>query len=412
MRPPPRTRFACTFLALAAACGGPKPAAQTAESTQAAQVEAPAVDIRALLAAEIEPQALQPVAAADGSFKATLEASSPPEVIPKDGLTMVQAELGAGPMLCFVYLDIRDIGELVGQAAQTSFDDGTRHEWVDVHGDQVEGSGYVIGRAHYLGDENKLGDLKVGAAASSQATLLCMHDGPGQYASFERVLRGFISTLEVAAPQEPVPLGRTITRAQIPGKMVTITRTFALNQGKERVNHSYSATLALGAKGELAVAEDGSMETFEKGTLKSGRYISADGGQLKYQIALERDEKSYKISGTVENKPMASEFPVDPAGFLDEERRSAQICKVRDGKLPRFAMVDYDPDSDPLGPSTGIYEKNDTADGELKLRIEGQTDGAEVFLKLDDACDPAGGTVKAHGVTVQVERLFHEKAKS
>jgi hypothetical protein len=394
------------------ACAGAKPPAQTPASAAPAESEAPRADVEALLAAEIEPQPQQPVAAADGSFRASLESTKPPEIAAKDGLTMVQGQLGEGPFVCLVYLDVRDIGELVGHAAETSFGGGTRHEWVDVHGDQIQGSGYLMGRAHYLAEDNKLGDLKVGAAASSQATLLCIHDGPGQYASFERALRGFISTLEVAAHAEPQPIDRTITRAQVPGKMVTITRSFAVAQGKERVSHSYSATLALGAKGELAIAEDGSMETFEKGTLKSGRYISADGGQLKYQIALERDKKTYKISGTLDEKPIASEFPVDPAGFLDEEQRTAQVCKVRDGKLPRFALVDYDPDSDPLHPSTGIYEKNDTPDGELKLRIEGQDGGAEVFLKLDEACEPAGGTVKAGGMTVQVERIFHEKSES
>src|SRR5687767_8713603 len=79
MRPPSRilTAFALT---LASACAGHKPRTESAPPSTTEQAAQAGIDAQALLAVELEPQASHKVVAPDKSFKATVEASSPPQV--------------------------------------------------------------------------------------------------------------------------------------------------------------------------------------------------------------------------------------------------------------------------------------------------------------------------------------------
>jgi hypothetical protein len=139
-------RFALGILLLA--CGGcpPKPAPKRAPpSAQASggQAAAPRTfDIDKALAQELEQQPSHPVAAPDGSFKANLEASSPPEVSAGQGFTKIVAPLDHAKLACFVYPQVKDVAELIRLIAADTLDKAAPdHEWADVHGYQVAGWG-------------------------------------------------------------------------------------------------------------------------------------------------------------------------------------------------------------------------------------------------------------------------------
>jgi hypothetical protein len=397
-----------------AACAGHK-GAKSAADAPADEAKAAGIDVEALLAKELDPQATHPLAAADGSFKATLEGTSPPQVTAGEGFTQIAAPLGEYPIMCFVYAAAKDAGEVIRVMIENTLTKAApRHQFVDVRGDQVNGWGYVVARAHYLVDspEGKaVGDFKIAASVKNETTVMCLMDAPGYYGTFERALRGFLGTIELKKKAKlPKPLEMSITRGQMAGRMVSISRSSEARQGKGRVVARFSTRLSIGAEGTLDTSDDASTETFVKGALDTGIYASQSGGHMEYNLQLKRDSKSYKVSGTVQDKPIAAEFPAETA-ILDNDRSNAEVCKVRDGKAPQVALIDYSPDIDPMHPSTTVVEKNGTPDGDVKARLEG-AQGAEMFMRLDDKCDLAGGTMKLGPVSMQFERLWHEKPKS
>ena len=416
MRPPSRIPVFILTLASLAGCAGRTRHSWTAPPPSATeQAKASGIDTQALLAKELEPQKTHPVAAADGSFKSTVEATSPPQVVAGEGFVQVSAPLGEQPLLCFFYPEAKDTGEVVRYMVANTLDKAAPdHQWVDVRADQVKGWGYVAARAHYLVDApngKALGDFKIAASVRQDSTIVCVLDSPGLYGAFERAVRGFLGSLQVKKkPGAPRPDAVAIIRGQVPGRLVSLERTYRLNKGKAKLSLSFNTTLAISPEGKLSTSDGASVETFAKGALESGQYASAADGQALYNIALRREANLYKVSGTVQDRPLTSEFATEPL-LLDDERSTAEICKVRNGKQPQFAMVDYKPDSDPLRPSTTLIEKNSTPDGDVRLTPNGSAN-TQMFIRLDKKCDIEGGTMKIGSVSVELQRLWHEKSKS
>jgi hypothetical protein len=405
-------RLAPVLVVVFVAACPPKPAPKPAPAASAAPAAPKPFDVAGAFAQELEQQPNHEVAAADGSFKATLEASSPPQVTPGEGLTSLSAPLEKATSTCFVYPQLKDVGELVRLLVAESLDKAApNHEWIDVHGDQVAGWGYVMARARYVVDGPKgklVGDYKIAASARDKTTVACLLDAPGLYATFERQLRGLLGSLQVAAGS-PKPAEASITRAQVPGKLVVMSRSAKNVKGNGTASVTYSSSLAIGEGGALVTSDDASTQTFVRGRLDAGSYASFSGGQLLYNVQVERHHKKYRVSGTVKGSPASGEFRVEQ-DIMDSARENAEVCKVRDGKQPEVRLFQYDPSGDPLQVKTTLIQKSPSPEGDVVAKAEGGTSGGELFVKLDETCDLASGTLKAGDLTMQLERMWHEKA--
>jgi hypothetical protein len=395
------------------ACGprpAPKPAAAPVEAAPAPKP----VDLAQVLGRELEAQPSHSVAAADGSFSATMQASGAPQPTAGEGFTRITAPLGDAQLVCFVYPGLKDAGELIRVLVeQTLKKAAPDHQWIDVRGDQVSGRAYVAARAHYwvAGPQGKLaGDFKVAASAFDQSTVACLLDAPGLYASFERSLRSLLGSLDVAASRgAPKPQEVSITRSQVAGRMVNMTRAATTVKGGEKTVVTLSTTLSLGAEGALVTADSAASETFVRGKLNEGSYASFAAGQLAYKLALQRSHSRYKVTGTLKDSPATAEFVVQ-GGIMDGERSNAEVCKVRDGKLPQAELVAYTPSVDPLNTATTLVTKSSTPEADVVAKVQG--DAGEVQVKLDESCDMQNGTMKVGELNVQLERLHHEKTKT
>jgi hypothetical protein len=405
-------RLAPVLVVVFVAACPPKPAPKRAPAATAPAPAPRRFDVGAAFAQELEQQQTHEVAAADGSFKAMLEASSPPAVAPGEGFTSLSAPLDKATSTCFVYPQLKDVGELVRLLVAESLDKAApNHEWIDVHGDQVAGWGYVVARARYTvdGPSGKLvGDYKIAASARDKTTVACLLDAPGLYASFERQLRGLLGSLQVAS-SAPKPAEASITRVQVPGKLVVMSRSAKSAKGSSTVSVTYSSSLAIGEGGVLVTSDDASTQTFVRGRLDAGSYASFSGGQMLYNVQAERHHKKYRVSGTGRNGPVSGEFRVEQ-DIMDSARENAEVCKVRDGKLPEVRLFQYDPSGEPLQVKSTLIQKSPSPEGDVVAKAEGGATASELFVKLDESCDLASGTLKAGGMTMQLERMWHEKA--
>jgi hypothetical protein len=414
MRASGRFAHCVTILLTVGACSGPKPAPKRAPTPAApsAQAAPKRVDVKALLARELEPQANHQVAAADGSFTATMEASRAPQLTPREGSIRIVAPLGESPLTCFVYPQVKDAGDLVRQVVADTLDKAApNNRWVDVRADQVAGWGYVMARANYEVDGPKgklVGDFKIAASVRDQTSVVCHFGAPGLYATFERALRVFLGSLDVAAIRNRAkPVESSITRAQEPGRAVTLSRSDSTLQGKSLVSLTFSTTLSISPEGKLVTSDQAAAETFARGRLETGSYASFSGGTMDYKLDLERHHRKYRISGSAQGNPVTGEFMVE-GGIMDSERANAEVCKVRDGKETQVALVVYRPDIDPLNATTRLVTKSTTPDGDVVVKVEGAKP-ADTSVRLDEGCDMQSGTLKAGTATMALERLWHEK---
>jgi hypothetical protein len=214
--------------------------------------------------------------------------------------------------MCFVYPGAKDAGEVVRYMVENTLTKAApEHQWVDVRGDQMKGRAYVVARAHYLVDTPQgklLGDFKIAASSQQDASVVCVLDTPGLYGAFERAVRGFLGSLQPKKVPGPKPVAISIVRGQIPGRLVTLERSYSLKKGGSKMSLTYSTTLAIGSVGKLSTGDDASAKVFTKGSLESGQYASAADGHTLYNLALKRESNAYKVAGVVQDKQVAGDL--------------------------------------------------------------------------------------------------------
>jgi len=399
---------------LMTACAAPKPAAVRPASESAEvppkETEAAILSAEQALARELDTLPIRDVVVPGGAFTSQLETAGIPEVSLEDGYVQLRAPFGDSELSCVVYLEAKDLGEVIRLMTDATLAKvAAQHNWVDVHGDQVGGWGYLLGRATYLFESDKgklLGDFKIAASVRGNATVVCLLDAPGYYASFERALRTFLGSLDVAADRElEKPARLSITRTQVRGRLLGMSRDEHLNNEEGAALRSYSTRLVIGQEGKLQTSDVASGQVYDKkGVLQSGSYVTVTNGEVEYEIELARDGKVYRVAGTLDGKPLVAEFKVE-GGIRDSRQSNAQVCLVRDGKKNEALIYSYVPSVEPLKASTTRIVKSSSADADVVATL-GEGDAATIRGRLDNECDLARGVIAVGGGSIELERLF------
>lgn len=366
-----------------------------------------------MFAAEQEPQAVHLISTPDGKVKGRIEATTTPTVTVEDGFVAITAPNGPSEVECITYPERKDTAEMLRVLADSTLGQAApQHQWVDVHGDQVAGWPYFIARAHYLLDTPKgkvAGDFKIAASSLGETTVACLYDAPGHYASFERVVRSLLETLDTAENRElEKPLEAEITRTRLAGRMVSLSLNEKHKDGAAELVQSYDATLTIGPEGTLATNDDAKTETFRKGRLESGTYAQSEHGQLDYALELASKKDLYTVKGTLQDKPFNAEFTV-AGGLPDGQRGDAVACAVHHGKKPNGEIFGYLPDADPSAPTSMRFEKSPDPTSHLRVSL-GKEQGIVMDVTVDGDCEMTKGTLRAGEVAIEIERLWiHEK---
>jgi len=371
------------------------------------------VDVAALFAQEQEPQPVHELATPDGKLRARVEATTAPAVTLEDGYYAITAPNGPSAIQCFVYPERKDTAEVMRLLAEVTLAKNVpEHRWVEVHGDQVGGWGYLVARAHYVVESERgrlAGDFKIASSARGSSSVACIFDAPGHYASFERVLRGLLESLDTAENRtRKKPLEAEIVRTRLEGRMVTLSSSEQRKEGGDVLEQDYDASISLGPEGTLSVSDGASTSTFRKGRLVSASYAQAQHGQMDYALQLTSKDDTYTISGTLQDKPFKTEFTL-PGGIPASERSDQLVCDVHKGKTPAVELLEYVPDADPAALTPTRIEKSPDAASHLRVTL-GKAQSIVMEVLLDDACDFEKGTMRAGEAVIEVERLWSEEA--
>lgn len=398
------------------ACAAPKPATVSPSSgADPSKAGDKPFDVQAALARELETLPSQSVSAPGGVLVAQMETSGKPTASIEDGFVHVRAPFGESEFACVVYSEAKDLGEVIRIMADATLGEAApQHSWIDVHGDQVHGWGYLLARATYVVESEKgklLGDFKIGASVRGNATAVCLLDTAGHYASFERAVRTFLGSLDVAANRDLEPASReSIARTQVKGRMLGISRHEHIKNADGQVSRSYSTRLTIDKDMKLQTSDSASGEVFDaQGVLQSGSYMSVAAGKVEYEVELALDGKAYQVSGTVDDKPTSGAFKVD-GGIRDSAQSNAQVCQMRDGKKSEAVIYSYVPSVEPLKASVTRVVKSTAADADVVATL-GEGDAAAVIHgRLDAECDLERGVIKVGAGAVEIERLYLAKA--
>jgi hypothetical protein len=411
--------IAVGFAALA--CGQRRPpeapphgaSAEEIAAAEAARAEQARAALEADFAREAGELTTFEVLLPDGSVRARIEAAAPPQSSVDQERVSITAPFADGQAVqCFVYPRAMEGAELMRQlVSATLARNAPEHRWVDVHGGQANGWPYVIGRAHYVvdGPSGKgTGDFKIAVSVRDRTTVACGLDAPGYYASFERVLRGFLTSLDSASNRAlPKPHSTEIARTRLAGQMVSLEATTEYKEARALVVEQRSMKLTIGDGGALVTSDEVSRRTYRKGKLETGTFSATSGGQKRLALELAFERRAYHVKGTAGDKGIEGEFTVE-GGIPDAERARALACAVRDGKPPRAELHDYLPAVDPVGASTLIVERGQLPGTDLRLIVAALPD-APIDVKLDTACETERGTMQVGSTIVEIERLWREK---
>lgn len=395
---PPVLRFVC--LTALAGCA----TTNAVVTAKPAQVPAPAASAPAPLkpaTVERELQGLRPHAqqTPDGSIRLTVEASASPSLDTDQGAGALLAPLGDAQLQCFIYPRRFDLGRVVQSALKDLLPNAEDRELTGLRAGQSDGRPYVIVRARYwlrTGQLSLPGDLKLAASAADDASVLCALDAPGLDATFERVLRGMLSSLSVTVDDGLVPAQqREIVRTRRGQRAVGITeRIRQPGEGHTVLRTSYQTTLRIAEDGSLVVADSSSVRRSRDGSILQARYVRYVDDEHDRTVHLTRMGDTYIVDGKAHGDVISTRFDVQ-GGLADSQSQQHMLC---DGHGQRLSV--YAPEQNPTGATELLVEQADA--GHVRVRVG----KSHLDATIDDACQVIRGVVEQGGTSTELEQLW------
>ncbi len=354
-----------------------------------------------VLAREAQPMAERVLASDDGAFKTRVAAEALAQPKPSGRGYYVQLNLGTEvPMECWIYPTGHDVAATHRVFSERLFRSIVQNQGpIDLRKIQRLDAGVFDGHLYQALDwlyrvksrrgSTLSGQIKLLAALKGEASVHCLQNEAGYAKTFERVFRGLVNRLEIAAaasePYYQEAMTVIMSGQRVGGGQVTFTRDQA---GRTRI--SERNFLLVPADQTTLVAND----TYEvQLSSADGRLIkeitsSSNNGEVSTRLVLERaGEEGWKVSGKSRSKDFATmlEPKVLPSALGEMLLMRQFIAGAEAGD--RKAYSDWSATDDPSTFTVvQVQVKERTADG-VAARLDL---GSEVL----DAVFDQSGSVK------------------
>jgi hypothetical protein len=404
------------LLVLAAGCGGaPAPAATTAPTPAPAQTEAakpakPPIDMVALMKRELPPG--PKVALEAGSVTGQIEATAPPTVEVKPGITSIDFTFGAeNHAKCFLYSQMDPAGTLSKALRGLPSDQLTLRavapSAVVAVGDDPAMFVLATYSVHQDGGE-ALGVLKMMVLASLTTPMFCLHDEPGYEETFKRVTTDLAASLKPTTPTVAFKYV-SIRVARVGDVPIGFEREVSGVDAKQNLFYLTTGTVFAPTSPTEYVSQDMARVDNEDGHggVMGVTYSGGD-TQVESQKSVEVKRvgpSEYTYEGTDGGKKISGKFKTkNPRGLRSEAEKTAVLRELVGGK-PASGQVhfeEYDPDTS----LTGTVDELEHLLSKADRKLESSTNGKTVWTgTVDDQGRELNGVVGEKGA-VSVERIF------
>jgi hypothetical protein len=410
--------IAATFAAVA--CGaspapsapGTPPAAATESAGAAAQPPPKAMDFETASHREVPPGPTKPVSS--GALAGEVEAIATPQVTHPTATT-TQVEFSIAPDVsfdCFLYANPIDAGGVLATVVAS-----------------LTKNGYVIGHAAptnvvLVGDDPAIfieapytatqtdgtsvtGAIKAMVVSSMVKPMMCLLDGVGYAATFDRVTTGLASSLKPVGAPPPGPKYVSVAIERLDGHPTGFSKDLAVDEDNGKITFvSISASVKPGAQGLLTV-DTAEAQTWDgHGGIAEAHYTSASNDGAGASIDLKRvGTREYEYKGSLQGKETSGRFKTkNPKGLRAETENHAALKRlVEGGKADAKVTYErYSADVDPSAPHEEVYQVVSKADRSVSMNLG----PIKVLQVLDEQGKPKTGSGTVNGVALTYERVL------
>lgn len=309
-------------------------------------------DIEAALSREFAPLPTVEITDPDGTWRARVEAKGTPAIaLDEEGTGTIAIPVGTeGTVDCFVYKQAKDLGGTIGQMFELTGNSVTYHKvattLVDVVGSyammEVTGLYTISQNGHQAA-----GLFKLAMWAHPTRSVLCYHDELGYSESFERVVKGLLSSFQLAK-EAPRPDYAEVWTASLSGMPIGFTQ-ISINAEKNG-NRTYEdrSTMIIPRSAQQIKTNDRitTAESDKKGQIIKKSSINIEGTAIESDMLLTRTQKrKYRYKGKFQGKDLEGTFSASKKlGFPDSVTVMARIKKAfQNGKDDAFQVTSYLP---------------------------------------------------------------------
>jgi len=383
--------------------------APATEASSAASAAAPAQNVTALFARELD--ALPPSVAVSGRGWSAQVPGRNPTV--KNGSTEGTEELdfafeGTGPVECIVFSEAFDPGSYVGNIVEELKKSLEVVNFTPTRFTVEQEIPAYFTSIFYRKKTEKgvlAGQLKLALGLHLTRPVVCLHDVPGYTTTFESVTRAMFANYRVA--DAPPPLAVTIGVARIGTMPIGITRETAslLEDGRTQFT-TISTQIVPRSANELMISDEAEVAFVAKSKLVEAHFIQGDLHGEKMNLILKAGTgNKYQVSGTLgQNKPLKATITTKhglPSPAATSLRLKQEMAKA---KSFRFIEPEYHPALDPTNIMDVSYTRTQ-ADKPKLVRVGlGQL---ELLATVDDEGEQLQTEMKAGSQTIIFERVYH-----
>jgi hypothetical protein len=330
------------------------------------------------------------VAADDGFFTASIEASGSPEVTAREGFYQVTVPIGSdSPVECLVYHDPMDSAATLGRLIEQPLIDMPRTEIREIDAGTFGRVPYLYQERLYLTGQKAAGLLKGIVIPFETSTLACLHDEAGYSETFRQMAASFANTLVLRDEARLKVVHEEVLLWHMRGMKIGYTVHRAEPGAQGDIKSTVETAVLLPRSASETMARDEYNVIYEQGNgdLVSGRYAEAENGEIKVSISLDRTEQGgYQVAGTFQGKEIDAPLQSTAAvvGPYYQHREMLRAANPAAGE-PRGVRIDaYVPSANPL--QTVTFDLNPTGarvDGlpEYELSFSGVTGTGVVDAK-------------------------------
>ena len=405
-------------LLLAVAVGCASSSSRTATSTLPRSTRAPLPDdLVAHLASradrELAPLPTWPFRSTDGKTLGAVEAVQAPTIRANGDADALEVPLGeAGRLECRLHRGrIDSAGSVYTTFAALSQKFAARVlRLVDVAveaGQPMLFSAFTWFTPNFAG-QKEVGNLQVGVAVHPRHSLVCTHDAIGYAASFQRIFKGLVASLETSggAPRRTDARFASVDVLKLGDKAIGYTETLVWSRegGGAVIERRGSAIVPrapqLGSADTLQL-----LRTDAAGFIESGHYVDAENAEISVSIDLVRQDggSDYRATGRREGQRVDAHFST--ARGLDSDLR--QVGLVRDLlQAPPGAQVEveeYDASLGPTRPYRTVYSRKQ---GAPDVVVGTSSNGLTSWFRPDTAGWSVHQEIVSSGVTLVSERAW------
>ncbi len=355
----------------------------------------------------------------DGTFSTRIagELARPMEVASDGSGVTGLIDFGAStPAECLFLAEDLDLAAALLDLSNASFEEVSQQLGPIVAKQVRDVRAFAVGSAPALSVEwlytvgHATGHLKHRIASVRDRAVYCRHLQTGYRESFASLFEGIVKSVRYRSRAKPTPYYTTVSQMKLSGAPVGVEKMIMTREGVDAVRIERRSSLLVAVDGGTLMSND-VMDVFfaqPNGELINGVHVQSENGELVSHLSLDPDERGWKVSGTLQEKPYAATIDHGAAVATPLGEALAVRDAIRDeGTGATLDLREWLPEANPSA-ATVVHVRVGERHGDGNYDVDYSMGGLRMRAVVTPAGDTSSGVAHLGNVEIEMQQVYQE----